>query len=78
MDAAREARQATTTSGAARLTDHALGIHCTGAVLQDAAQTELGSIAMLIPRQGNKLRMFRLMDRGDELIDLSKAREVVD
>ena len=49
MDAAREARQATTTSGAARLTDHALGIHVTGAVLDDATQTALGSMAVMVP-----------------------------
>jgi hypothetical protein len=78
MDAAREARQASTTSGAARLTDHVLGIHCTGAVLDDATHTSLGSIAMLVPRQASKqLRIFRLMDETEELIDLSKAREVV-
>ena len=78
MDAAREARQASTTSGAARLTDHVLGIHCTGAVLDDATHASLGSIAMLVPRQASKqLRIFRLMDETKELIDLSKAREVV-
>jgi hypothetical protein len=77
MDAAREARQASTTSGAARLTDHVLGIYCTGAVVDDAARTGLGSIAMLVPRQASKqLRIFRLMDDSEDLIDLSKAREI--
>ena len=33
---------------------------------------------MLVPRQASKqLRIFRLMDETKELIDLSKAREVV-
>ena len=77
MDAAREARQASTTSGAARLTDHVLGIHCTGAVLDDVAGTPLGSIAVMVPRQASKdIRIFRLMDDDMGLIDLPSAREV--
>ena len=77
MDAAREARQATTTSGAARLTDHALGIHVTGAVLDDAARTVLGSLAVLVPAQASRaIRIFRLMDDAKDRIDLAAAREV--
>ncbi len=77
MDAAREARQATTTSGAARLTDHALGIHVTGAVLDDTRKTPLGSMAVMLPNQpSHGIRIFRLMDDNKDLIDLSNAREV--
>lgn len=78
MDAAREARQTTTTSGAARLSDHDLGIHVTGAVLRGRTRTPLGSLAVLVPRlAGNKIRIFRLMDRPQDAVDLTKAREVV-
>jgi hypothetical protein len=77
MEAAREARQATTTSGAARLTDHELGIHTTGAVLDDGDRTALGSLVVLLPRQpARPIRLFRMMDGDDELVDLAKAREV--
>lgn len=77
MDAAREARQATTTSGAARLTDHELGIHVTGAVLDDTKKTPVGSLVVLVPRTpSHAIRLFRLMDGDDDLIDLAKAREV--
>ena len=78
MDAAREARQATTTSSAARLTDHELGIHVTGAVLDDQGMTPLGSMAVLVSPQPNVgMRIFRLMDDRQDLIDLAAAREVV-
>ncbi len=78
MDAAREARQATTSSNAARLTDHALGIHVTGAVLDDQVKTALGSMVVLVspqPRRG--MRIFRLMDDPKDMIDLAAAREVI-
>jgi hypothetical protein len=78
MDAAREARQATTTSGAARLTDHALGIHVTGAVLDDDDHTVLGSMAVVVSGQPTRgIRLFRLMDDNRDLIDLAAAREVL-
>jgi beta-lactamase superfamily II metal-dependent hydrolase len=78
MDAAREARQATTTSGAARLTDHALGIHVTGAVLDDQSGTALGSMAVLVsPKPSRGMRIFRLMDGPKDAIDLTAAREVM-
>lgn len=77
MEAAREARQATTTSGVARLSDHTLGIHVTGAALDDVNQTALGSIVLLVPRQTTStIRIFRLMDEPRDRIDLQKAREV--
>jgi hypothetical protein len=75
MEAAREARQATTTSGAERHTDAELGIHLTGARLED--DSPAGSLALLVPRQPrDRLRMFRLMDAVDDDIDLAAAREV--
>jgi hypothetical protein len=78
MDAAREARQATTSSDAARLTDHALGIHVTGAVLDDEAKTALGSMAVLVsPQPSRSMRIFRLMDDAKDMIELAAAREVV-
>ena len=77
MDAAREARQATTTSGAARLTDHALGIHVTGAVLDDTDRTVLGSLAVVVSGSASApLRLFRLMDDTKDTIDLAAAREI--
>lgn len=77
MEAAREARQATTGSGAARYTDQELGIHLTGALLEgDGAPA--GSIAVLVPRAPRTpLRVFRLMDDAGGEIDLERAREVM-
>ncbi|HET6625079.1 MAG TPA: MBL fold metallo-hydrolase [Nocardioidaceae bacterium] len=77
MDAARESRQATTTSDAARLTDHELGIHVTGAVLDDDQGSPTGSMAVMVPRRPSRaIRIFRLMDGAKEMIDLEKSREV--
>jgi len=77
MEAARESRQSTTTSGAPRKTDHELGIHCTGGTLNDTAGTPLGSIAIVVPRwKHDRLRMFRLMDDRRGIINLSQSREV--
>lgn len=78
MDAVREARQATTTAGSSRLSDHDLGIHVTGAVLRGKAGTALGSVAVLVPRRpGRPIRIFRLMDDHDCAIDLRRSREAV-
>lgn len=78
MSAAREARQATASSGAAYRNDQELGIHLTGAVLTGAAATPLGTIAAVIPKAPRAaVRLFRLMDRPDEPVDLTRAREVV-
>lgn len=78
MDAAREARQTTASSGAARLSDPDLGIHVTGAVLRGPSATPMGSVAVMVPRQtGRPLRLFRLMDGAKSAIDLTAAREVV-
>ena len=75
MEAAREARQATTDSGAARRSDEELGIHLTGAVLDGGGP--VGSIAVVVPRAPRgALRMFRLMDPPAGRIDLTQAREV--
>ncbi len=73
MEAAREAVQATTQSGAARLDDDALGIHLTGSRLDSGGP--LGSIALLVPRDTAPLRLFRLLDPPDGEIDLAAARE---
>ncbi|MEO7262485.1 MAG: MBL fold metallo-hydrolase [Jatrophihabitantaceae bacterium] len=76
MDAAREARQATTTSGAARKSDQQLGIHVTGSDLDSGAPA--GSIAAVISRvSGRAIRLFRLGDAPREPIDLGAAREVL-
>jgi len=80
MDATREARQAVARSGAARHSDHDLGIYATGGVLGGPTRQALGSIAALIPqvpRPKGKIRLFRLMDERGDNIDLAKAREVV-
>jgi beta-lactamase superfamily II metal-dependent hydrolase len=75
MEAAREARQATTTKGTPRKTDQELGIHVTGSKL-DTGQPA-GSIAVLVPRvAGRPLRLFRLGDTPSGAIDLAAAREV--
>lgn len=75
MEAAREARQATTTKGTPRKTDHELGIHITGSKL-DTGQPA-GSIAVVVPRvSGRPLRLFRFGDSPSGAIDLAEAREV--
>ena len=75
MEAAREAREATTTSGKEHSPDYELGIHLTGAHLEgDGAP--LGSIAVLVPRTGSALRLFRLMDAPGDPVGLENAREV--
>jgi len=76
MEAVREAREPLAKSGAARSSDHALGIHATSAVLDDANSTPLGSIALVVSSRSS-IRMFRLMDRRSDSIDLTMAREVV-
>lgn len=76
MDAAREARQATTTTGAARMSDQLLGIHVTGGVLESGAPT--GSIAAVVSRVNRRpIRLFRLGDAPRSPIDLAAAREVI-
>jgi beta-lactamase superfamily II metal-dependent hydrolase len=75
MEAAREARQPTTTKGTARRTDQQLGIHVTGSRLDDG--TPAGSIAVLVPRSAAKpLQLFRLCDDARSSIDLASARRV--
>jgi hypothetical protein len=76
MDAAREARQATTTKGLARESDQQLGIHVTGSELDSGAPA--GSIAAVISRvSGRPIRLFRLGDAPRSPVDLSAAREVL-
>ncbi|HST46344.1 ComEC/Rec2 family competence protein [Jatrophihabitans sp.] len=76
MDAAREARQATTTKGLARESDQQLGIHVTGSSLDSG--TPAGSIAAVVSRvSGRPIRLFRLGDAPRAPIDLAAAREVL-
>jgi beta-lactamase superfamily II metal-dependent hydrolase len=76
MEAAREARQATTTKGTARQSDQKLGIHVTGCKLESGKPA--GSIAVVVSATaGRKLRMFRLCDGPTSAIDLTVAREVL-
>jgi hypothetical protein len=76
MDAAREARQSTTTKGLARDTDQDLGIHVTGSVLDSGAPA--GSIAAVVSRAGERpIRLFRMGDAPHEPVDLAAAREVL-
>jgi beta-lactamase superfamily II metal-dependent hydrolase len=76
MDAAREARQATTTKGLARESDQQLGIHVTGSELDTGAPA--GSIAAVVSRvSGRPIRLFRLGDDPRSPVDLAAAREVL-
>jgi beta-lactamase superfamily II metal-dependent hydrolase len=76
MDAAREARQATTTKGLPRDTDQQLGIHVTGSILDSDAPA--GSIAAVVSRVGGRpIRLFRLGDTPRAPVDLAAAREVL-
>jgi metallo-beta-lactamase superfamily protein len=76
MDAAREARQATTTKGLARDSDQQLGIHVTGSVMEGGAAA--GSIAAVISRvSGRPIRLFRMGDAPRSPVDLGVAREVL-
>ncbi|HEV2887770.1 MAG TPA: MBL fold metallo-hydrolase [Jatrophihabitans sp.] len=75
MDAAREARQATTTKGLARDSDQQLGIYVTGSELDSGAPA--GSIAAVVSRvSGRPIRLFRLGDAPRAPVDLAAAREV--
>jgi beta-lactamase superfamily II metal-dependent hydrolase len=75
MEAAREARQATTTKGTPRKTDQELGIHVTGSKLN--TRKPAGSIAVVVSRvSGRPIRLFRLCDTPSGAIDLAAAREV--
>jgi hypothetical protein len=75
IEAAREARQATTTTGTARKSDHLLGIHITGSKLTSGKPA--GSIAVVVSkRSGKALRLFRFGDSPTAPIDLANAREV--
>jgi hypothetical protein len=75
VEAAREARQATTTKGTPRKTDQELGIHVTGSMLDTGKPA--GSIAVVVSRvAGRPLRLFRFGDTPSTAIDLVAAREV--
>jgi hypothetical protein len=75
MEAAREARQATTTKGTPRQSDQHLGIHVTGSKLDTGKPA--GSIALVVPvTTGRPIRTFRLGDIPSASIDLGQSREV--
>jgi hypothetical protein len=75
MEAAREARQATTTKGTPRKNDQELGIHVTGSRLD--SDKPAGSIAALVSRvSGRPVRLFRFGDTPSGAIDLAAARGV--
>jgi len=77
MEAAREARQPTTSKPTEPAPDYELGIHLTGARLGGNGRSALGTIAVLVPRAaGSPIRMFRLMDDLAKNIDLAAAREL--
>jgi len=76
MDAAREARQATTTKATARESDQQLGIHVTGSELDSGRPA--GSIVAVVSRvSGRPIRLFRMGDAPHSPIDLTAAREVL-
>jgi len=80
VEAAREARQPTTTRGTERLPDHELGIHYTGGCGETggAAPEPLGTIGMVIPPSPRAaLRLFRFLDGPCEPVGLAAAREVL-
>lgn len=75
MEAAREARQPTTTKGTARKSDQELGIHVTGSKLDSGKPA--GSIAVVVSNVAQRaLRLFRFGDTPTASIDLAAAREV--
>jgi beta-lactamase superfamily II metal-dependent hydrolase len=75
MEAAREARQATTTKGTLRKTDQELGIHVTGSKLDTGRSA--GSIAAVVSRvAGRSIRLFRFGDTPSSAVDLAAAREI--
>ena len=79
MEAIREALEPTGASGVARTSaDHELGIHYTGALVDsDAERPPAGSIAVLVPpKQGARLRVWRLGDGAGDPVSFSSARRL--
>ena len=75
MEAAREARQPTTTKSKPRETDQQLGIHVTGSELDDGKPA--GSIAAIVPlASGKPIQLFRFGDAPGTNITLADARQV--
>jgi hypothetical protein len=80
VEAAREARQPTTTRNSARVDDHRLGIHYTGGrgELGDGQAGPLGSIGLIVPPgQRSGMRLFRFLDGPGQPVSLAAAREVL-
>lgn len=75
QEALREGLQATSSGQQARLPDHKLGIHYTGAT--DSAGAALGSIAVVMAPGGGRT-IWRFGDGAREQVDLAKARRYLD
>lgn len=76
IEAAREARQPSTSARVVRDSDQILGIHVTGAHLSDGHPA--GSLALVVPvTGGTPMRLFRLMDSPKAAPRLASAREVI-
>jgi hypothetical protein len=77
-EAIREAMQRSTSKNTARLEDHRLGIHYTGATVRDGRRSrDVGSIAIVFsPKRGAKLRMWRFGDGPGEMLDLDRAERL--
>jgi hypothetical protein len=79
VEAAREARQPTTTQNSERRQDHLLGIHYTGGRgdTGPGQQVPLGSIGLVVPpNRRASIRLFRFLDTPGEPVSLAAAREV--
>jgi hypothetical protein len=74
-EAIREAMQRTTTTQAARLADHDLGIHYTGARVAGAGgERHAGTVAIVLsPKRRTRMRMWRFGDGPRERVDLVHA-----
>jgi beta-lactamase superfamily II metal-dependent hydrolase len=80
VEAAREARQPTTTRNSKRMDDHQLGIHYTGGRgdLGGGQERPLGSIGLIVPPgQRAGMRLFRFLDDPGQPVSLAAAREVL-
>jgi beta-lactamase superfamily II metal-dependent hydrolase len=74
-EAIREAMQRTTSRNTARLDDHRLGIHYTGATVRgDGDPRPAGTIAIVLsPKRRAKMRMWRFGDTPRQPVDLQDA-----
>ncbi|MGY1670303.1 ComEC/Rec2 family competence protein [Geodermatophilus sp. SYSU D00710] len=77
-EAIREAMQRTTSKNTARLPDHRLGIHYTGASVREGnGSRDVGSIALVFsPQRRSKMRMWRFGDRPGQPLDLDRGERL--